>query len=356
MKLDITHMLTKSNTPFYGNVPGNAAIPLGSVILPVTFGESRDNYRTEYIKFEVADFETSYHAILGRPAIAKFMAVPHYTYLVLKMPSPAGVLSLQGDLKISHDCDTEAVEIASTNQVPNAMMEVYAVSKKLATSELDIPEKSDSANKPQPPEEVLVKTIDLGTGDPSKTTTIGAGLDPKYEDALINILRANRDIFAWKPADMPGVPRELIEHCLNVDTKATHKRQHLQRFADDRQDAIKKELAKLLAASFIREVFHPEWLANPVLVRKKNSNEWRMCVDYTDLNKHCPKDPFGLPRIDQVIDSTAGCDLLCFLDCYSGYHQMAIKEEDQEKTVFISPFGAYCYTTMSFGLKNAGAT
>jgi hypothetical protein len=81
-----------------------------------------------------------------------------------------------------------------------------------------------------------------------------------------------------------------------------------------------------------------------------------MCVDYTDLNKHCPKDPFGLPRIDQVIDSTAGCDLLCFLDCYSGYHQIAIKEEDQEKTAFITPFGAYCYTTMSFGLKNADAT
>jgi hypothetical protein len=81
-----------------------------------------------------------------------------------------------------------------------------------------------------------------------------------------------------------------------------------------------------------------------------------MCVDYTDLNKHCPKDPFGLPRIDQVIDSTAGCDLLCFLDCYSGYHQIAIKEEDQETTAFITPFDAYCYTTMSFGLKNAGAT
>jgi hypothetical protein len=81
-----------------------------------------------------------------------------------------------------------------------------------------------------------------------------------------------------------------------------------------------------------------------------------MCVDYTDLNKHCPKDPFGLPRIDQVIDSTSGCDLLCFLDCYSRYHQIAIKEEDQEKTVFITPFGAYCYTTMSFGLKNTDAT
>jgi hypothetical protein len=179
MKLDITHMLTKSTSPFYGIVPGNAAIPLGSVVLPVTFGETREDYRTEYIKFEVADFETSYHAILGRSAIAKFMAVPHYTYLVLKMPTPAGVLSLQGDLKISFDCDTEAVELAATNQVPNTMMEIYTASKKLAPSELDIPEKSDKGNKPQPSEEVQVKAIDLGTGDSSKTTMIGAGLNPK---------------------------------------------------------------------------------------------------------------------------------------------------------------------------------
>jgi hypothetical protein len=148
MKLDITYMLTKSTSPFYGIVPGNAAIPLGSVVLPVTFRETRDNYRTEYVKFEVADFETSYHSILSRSAIAKFMAVPHYTYLVLKMPSPAGALSLQGDLKISFDCDTEAVELAASDQVPNAMMEIYAASKKLAPSELGIPEKSNKANKP----------------------------------------------------------------------------------------------------------------------------------------------------------------------------------------------------------------
>jgi hypothetical protein len=81
-----------------------------------------------------------------------------------------------------------------------------------------------------------------------------------------------------------------------------------------------------------------------------------MCVDYTDLNKHCSKDHFGLPHIDQVIDSTAGCVLLCFLDCYSGYHQIALKEEDQIKTAFITPYGTYAYKTMCFGLKNAGAT
>jgi hypothetical protein len=105
---------------------------------------------------------------------------------------------------------------------------------------------------------------------------------------------------------MPGVPKNLIEHSLNVDPKATPKRPP-HRFADDRRDAIKKELAKLLAVGIIREVFYPKWLANPVLVRQKNSNEWRMCVDYTDLNKHYPKDPFGLPWTDQVIDSMAGC-------------------------------------------------
>jgi hypothetical protein len=95
------------------------------------------------------------------------------------MPSPAGVLPLQGDLKISFDCDTEAVELAATNQVLNAMMEIYAASKQFSPSELDILEKSDKANKPQPSEEVQVKAINLGIGYNSKTTMIGAGLDPK---------------------------------------------------------------------------------------------------------------------------------------------------------------------------------
>jgi hypothetical protein len=155
---------------------------------------------------------------------------------------------------------------------------------------------------------------------------------------------------------MLGLPKTLIEHCLKVNPKATPKKQHLRRFAPNKREAIKKELAKLPAAGFIKEVYHPEWLANPILVLKKNNNQWRMCVDYTDVNKHCPKDPFMLPCIDQVIDYTAGCVLLSFLDCYSGYHQIALKEEDQIKTTFITPFGAYAYTTMSFGLNKVGAT
>ena len=89
---------------------------------------------------------------------------------------------------------------------------------------------------------------------------------------------------------------------------------------------------------------------------KKKNGKWHMCVDYTDLNKACPKDPFRLPRIDQVVDSTAGCKHLYFLDAYSGYHQVSLAKSDCIKTSFITPFGAYCYITMPFGLKNAGAT
>jgi hypothetical protein len=154
---------------------------------------------------------------------------------------------------------------------------------------------------------------------------------------------------------MPGVPRELAEHSLDVSMTAKHVKQKLCRFAKDHKEVIRVEVLKLLAAGFICECKNPVWLANPVLVSKK-TDQWRMCIDYTDLNCRCPKEPFPLPRIDQVVDSTAGSTLLCFLNYYSGYHQVALKVSDQDKTAFITPHSIYCYTTMTFGLKNAGAT
>jgi Reverse transcriptase (RNA-dependent DNA polymerase). len=154
---------------------------------------------------------------------------------------------------------------------------------------------------------------------------------------------------------MPGVPREVIEHRLAVRPDVRPVWQKVRRQAPKRQAFIREEVARLLEADFIREVIHPEWLANPVVVPKANG-KLRMCIDYTDLSKACPKDPFPLPRIDQIVDSTAGCDLLCFLDAYSGYHQIRMAREDEEKTAFITPVGTFCYTTMPFGLKNAGPT
>nr|CAH66086.1 H0209A05.3 [Oryza sativa] len=241
-------MVLRPSQPIIGVTPGHTW-PLGHIDLPVTFGGSA-NFRTEWVNFDVADLSLPYNAVLGRPALVKFMVA---------------------------------------------------------------------------------------------------------EDALVSFLRANADVFAWRPADMPGVPREVIEHRLAVRPGARPVRQKVRRQAPERQAFIREEVARLLEAGFIREVIHPEWLANPMVVPKANG-KLRMCIDYTDLNKACPKDPYPLPRIDQIVDSTAGCDLLCFLDAYSGYHQIRMAREDEEKTAFITPIGTYCYTTMPFGLKNAGPT
>ena len=154
---------------------------------------------------------------------------------------------------------------------------------------------------------------------------------------------------------MPGIPRDVAEHSLDVKPGSKPVAQRLRRFDAAKRKIIGEEIRKLMEANFIKEVFHPEWLANPVLVEKK-SGKWKMCIDYTSLNKACPKVPYPLPRIDQIIDSTAGCETLSFLDAYSGYHQIKMKESDQLATSFITPFGMYCYLTMPFGLRNAGAT
>jgi hypothetical protein len=157
------------------------------------------------------------------------------------------------------------------------------------------------------------------------------------------------------------VPSELAEHSLHAQKDAKTVKQPLRRFAEDRRKIIGEELARLLATGFIMEVLHPDWLANPVLVEKKKEENpniakvLHMCIDYTRLNKACPKDPFSLPRVDQVIDSTAGCELLSFLHAYSGFHQIPLNKEDQIKTSFITPYWAYFYVTMTFGLRNVGA-
>ncbi|KAK1678802.1 hypothetical protein QYE76_039650 [Lolium multiflorum] len=196
---------------------------------------------------------------------------------------------------------------------------------------------------------------------------------PKYSspDKTIKAAKAAVELCESLSGDELAKQQERVKELLktieqqNAEQLAKLKLpQPLRRFAEDRRKIIGEEVTKLLVAGFIVEVTHTEWLANPVLVEKKKDENleaklakvWRMCIDYTNLNKACPRDPFPLPRIDQVIDSTAGCELLSFLDAYSGFHQIPLKKEDQIKTAFITPHGAYCYVTMPFGLRNAGAT
>jgi hypothetical protein len=152
---------------------------------------------------------------------------------------------------------------------------------------------------------------------------------------------------------MPGIPREVAEHSLDIQADSKPVKQRLRRFDEEKRRATGEEIHKLLVAGFIKEVIHLEWLSNLVLVKKKNG-KWRMCADYTSLNKAYPKHPFPLPRIDQIVDFTSGCEALSFLDAYSGYHQIMMKESNQLVTSFVTPFGTYCYVTMPFGLKNMG--
>ena len=131
---------------------------------------------------------------------------------------------------------------------------------------------------------------------------------------------------------MLGIPREVAEHALKICLGSKPMKQHLRRFDEGKRRTIDEEITKLLAAGFIKEVYHSELLANLVLVQKK-SGKWRMCVDYMGLNKACPKDLFPLTCIDQIVDSTLGCETLCFLDAYSRYRQITMKESDQLMTL-----------------------
>ena len=152
---------------------------------------------------------------------------------------------------------------------------------------------------------------------------------------------------------MLGIYQSVITHRLNVYPTSKPVHQKKREFAPKRDNAIKEEIQKLTIAEFIREVYYPDWLANVVMVKMANG-KWRMFVDFTNLNKACPKDSYPLSHIDQLVDSTAGHQLLSFIDVFSGYNQIKMNKADQEKTSFITNQGLFCYKVMPFGLKNAG--
>jgi hypothetical protein len=176
MGLDFAGWITPTGIPFYGIVPSKATMPLGQITLPVTFG-TQANYQTKFIQFEVADFETLYHAILGRPALAKFIAISHYPYLLLKIPGPHEILSLRGNLKCAFNCDIQAIQIIAKTQAADGREEITIIAAQMNPEELEILAKKPCILVPQ--KEVDVKKIDLGTGDPKKTATISADLSTK---------------------------------------------------------------------------------------------------------------------------------------------------------------------------------
>ena len=168
-------------------------------------------------------------------------------------------------------------------------------------------------------------------------------------------LRKNIDVFAWGAYKAPRVDLNFICHHLNVNPSAIPKKQPPRHSSKEHSDAVREKVTKLKMAKAIKEVFYLEWLVNTMVVKKKG-RKWRVCVDFMDLNKVCLKDPFPMPQIDQLVDTTVGHPWISFLDAFQGCHQIPLALDDQEKTTFITPTGNYHYKVVPFGLKNVGYT
>ena len=161
--------------------------------------------------------------------------------------------------------------------------------------------------------EYLVK-ITIGD-DPEKFFQVGSQLPQQKKEELIEFLKQNIDVFAWNTYEAPGVDPEFICHHLNVNPLVTPKKQLPHRSSKEHAEAVREEVAKLKQVEAIKEVFYPEWLANTIVVKKK-SGKWRVCVDFMDLNMACPKDPFPMPKIDQLVNATVGHPRMSFLDAF----------------------------------------
>ncbi|CAJ2652269.1 unnamed protein product [Trifolium pratense] len=191
--------------------------------------------------------------------------------------------------------------------------------------------------------------------DPNRAVKIGTGLPELARKQLEACLKENADLFAWHASEMPGLDPNVACHQLTIDPAALPVVQRRRRQSPEKSEAAEKCVKDLLEANFISEARYTTWLSNVVLVKKSNG-KWRMCCDYTDLNRACPKDSYPLPCIDRLVDNSSGFKLLSFMDAYSGYNQIPMAVADREKTAFMTDSGNYYYKVMPFGLKNAGAT
>ena len=314
---------------------GEKVLPLGSIQLVLTLGEVPCQATTT-TRFLIVDAPSAYNMLLGRPSLNAIKAIPSAYQMMIKFSTKSGVGMVRGDQRVARECYSASVK---QKAVDNVYMD-----------ELDI--RDEVLTRPEPSEELEPVSLD---DDPKHLAYNGSKLTEDLKGLLTQFLRQNKDVFAWKQAGMGGIDPTVITHRLNTSPSFKPVKQKRRSFAPERQKAINEEVDKLLQVGAIREVEYPEWLANVVLVKKANG-KWRLCIDFTDINKACPKDSFPLPRIDLIVDATAGHELLSFMDTFSGYNQISMDPDDQEKTSFVTARGTYCYRVMPFGLKNAGAT
>ena len=310
-------------------------LPLGSIQLVLTLGDPPCQATTA-ARFLVVNAPSTYNMLLGRPSLNAIKAIPSAYHMMIKFPTTSKVGMVRGDQRVAKECYS-----ASVNQ------------KTVDNKYLDKLDMRDEVNtRPEPSEELEPVPLD---DNPEHLAYIGSKHAEDLRSLLTHFLRQNKDVFAWKQANMGGIDPAIITHRLNVSPSFKPVKQKRRSFAPERQKAINEEVGKLLQAGAIKEVEYPEWLANVVLVKKANG-KWRLCIDFTDVNRACLKDSFPLPRINLIVDATADHELLSFMDAFSGYNQISMDPDDQEKTSFVTGQGTYCYRVMPFGLNNAGAT
>ncbi|CAL2232523.1 unnamed protein product [Prunus armeniaca] len=203
-----------------------------------------------------------------------------------------------------------------------------------------------------------LQEINLGTEEDPRPTFISALLKEPLKNELVTLLQEFKDCFAWHYHEMPGLDRELVEHKLPIKEGYLPVKQARRRMSMDTELKVKEEIERLLKAGFIRPAIYADWLANIVPVLKRKTGAVRICVDYRNLNEASPKDEYPMPMADMLVDGAAHNQMLSFMDGNAGYNQIMMAEEDIHKTAFMCPghIGAFEYTVMPFGLRNAGAT
>ena len=279
---------------------GKLVIPKGMIRLPI-----QTDPEIVEVNFIVVDTYSPYIAIVGRPWLHTLRAVASSLHQKVKFPSGDQILEIRGYQPIARQCM------------------VAAISHRLdAESSTPVEKDLFQSKAPAPPLEAIAeeaKCEDLEKvvvgNDAEKFFQIGAKLPPQKKEELVEFLKRNTDMFAWDAYNTSGIDPAFICHHLNVNPSITPIKQSPQHPSREHAEAIKEKVMKLRRVGAIKEVFYPEWLANIVVVKKKNG-KWRVCIDFTDLNKACPKDPFPMPGIDQLVDATAGHPRMSFLDAF----------------------------------------
>ncbi|RDX82662.1 hypothetical protein CR513_36514, partial [Mucuna pruriens] len=305
--------------------PGALYVFAGECVLIKRTVELETGVRAISVLYTVVDVEASYNIIIGRPALNRLGVVVSIYYLCMKFPVGREVGSVWANSRVACRCYKDSLRVRMSTMEPTVNV-----------LDLDLNPRCLYENgRPHSAEDV--KEVQIGSLA-IHVTQVGMTLGLEEEVRLVDFLRRDIDVFTWTPKDMPGIDPNFMSHHLSVIQGA-------KPIGEEKRKAVKEETNKLLTIGFIREVQYPTWLANVVMVKKSNG-WWRMCTDYTDLNKACPKDPYPLPSIDRLVDGVSGYTLLNFMDAYS----------DEEKTAFITEVGAFCYKVMPFSLKNTGAT